>query len=100
VRLSRIEGPHQLPQKRSLARYRFYRALQWLKSPMRYICEIFGVPRFSSFSTQSARSGLMHRSKQLKLFDHVVGAGEQKIRACLAELARVKRANFLKALCA
>jgi len=37
--------------------YRFYRALQRLKSPMRYICEIFGAPRFSSFSTQSVRSG-------------------------------------------
>ena len=29
--------------------YRFYRAWQQLKSPMRYICEIFGSPRFSSF---------------------------------------------------
>jgi hypothetical protein len=37
--------------------YRFYRALQRLKSPMRYICEIFGAPRFSSFSTQSAKGG-------------------------------------------
>jgi hypothetical protein len=37
--------------------YRFYRALQRLKSPMRYICEIFGARRFSSFSTQSAQSG-------------------------------------------
>ena len=34
--------------------HRFYRALQRLKSPMRYICESFGAPRFSSFSTQSA----------------------------------------------
>ena len=37
--------------------YRFYRALQRLKSPMRYVCEIFGAPRFSSFSTQSALFG-------------------------------------------
>jgi hypothetical protein len=36
--------------------YRFYRALRRLKSPMRYIREIFGNPRFSSFSTQSANS--------------------------------------------
>ena len=36
--------------------YRLYRALQRLKSPMRYICEIFGSLRFSSFSTQSAFS--------------------------------------------
>ena len=33
--------------------YRFYSALQRLKSPTRYICEIFGAPQFSSFSTQS-----------------------------------------------
>jgi len=37
--------------------YRFYGALQRLKSPMRYIREIFGAPRFSSFSTQSALIG-------------------------------------------
>ncbi|KRR03509.1 hypothetical protein CQ10_42440 [Bradyrhizobium valentinum] len=37
--------------------YRFYKALQRLKSPMRYICEIFGALRFSSFSTQSTASG-------------------------------------------
>jgi hypothetical protein len=45
--------------------------------------------------------GLMHRNKQLKLFDHFVGVGEQKMRDCdLAELARVKRVNFPKAFCA
>jgi hypothetical protein len=37
--------------------YRVYSALQRQKSPMCYICEIFGAPRFSSFSTQSAQSG-------------------------------------------
>jgi putative ABC transport system substrate-binding protein len=37
--------------------YRVYSALQRKKSPMRYICEIFGVPRFRSVSTQSAQSG-------------------------------------------
>ena len=31
--------------------YRFYRTSQRLKLPMRYICESFGSPRFSSFST-------------------------------------------------
>jgi hypothetical protein len=35
--------------------YRFYRALQRLKSSTRCICEIFGAARFSSFSTQSAK---------------------------------------------
>jgi len=40
--------------------------------------EILGVVRFSTFATISARFGLMHRSKQLKLLDHFVGAGEQK----------------------
>ena len=44
--------------------YRFYRALQRLKSPMRYICEIFGAQRFSSFSTQSgAKRTLCARSE-------------------------------------
>jgi hypothetical protein len=37
-----------------------------------------------------ASFGLMHRSKQLKLFDRFVGASEQEMRHCeLAELARV-----------
>jgi hypothetical protein len=39
-------------------------------------------------AVHSIRFGPMHRSKQLKLFDHLVGAGEQKMRDCdLAELA-------------
>jgi hypothetical protein len=34
--------------------------------------------------------------QQLRLFDHFVGAGEQKMRDFdLAELARVKRINFI-----
>jgi hypothetical protein len=34
----------------------FNAALRRAKNnPMRYICEIFGAPRFSSFSTQSVR---------------------------------------------
>ena len=37
--------------------YRFLRAMQRLKSPKRYVCEIFGAPRLSSFSTQSATFG-------------------------------------------
>jgi len=42
--------------------YRFYRALQRLKSPMRYICEILGARQFSIFSTRSAQSGQFARS--------------------------------------
>src|ERR1700675_349450 len=42
--------------------YRFYRALQRLKSSIRCICEIFGAARFSSFSTQSANRRLTQRS--------------------------------------
>jgi hypothetical protein len=43
----------------------------------------------------------MHRSKQLELFDHFLAAGRQKMRDCdLAELTRVKRVNFPKAICA
>ena len=41
----------------------------------------------------------MHRSKQLKLFGHFVGAGEQKMRDYdLAELARVRGVNFPKTI--
>jgi hypothetical protein len=48
-----------------------------------------------------ARFRLMHRSKQLELFDHFLAAGRQKMRDCdLAELTRVKRVNFPKAICA
>jgi len=48
-----------------------------------------------------ARFRLVHRSKQLRLFDHFVRAGEQKMRDCdLAELTRVERVNFPKAVCA
>jgi hypothetical protein len=56
VCLSRCEmGDHINYRKNDRWRsYRFYKALQRLKSPMRDICEIFGAPRFSSFSTQSA----------------------------------------------
>jgi hypothetical protein len=52
-----------------------------------------------SKTTLCATTRLMHRSKQLELFDHFVGAGEQKMRSCdLAELVRVKRVNFPKAV--
>jgi hypothetical protein len=37
--------------------YRFYSTSQRQKLPLRYVCEIFGARRFSSFSTQSAMSG-------------------------------------------
>ena len=47
--------------------YRFYRALQRPKSPMRYFCEIFGARRFSSFSTQSALFGRHPRTHQCLL---------------------------------
>jgi hypothetical protein len=30
--------------------------------------------------TRGAKSGLMHRSKKLPLFDHLVGAGDQRRR--------------------
>jgi hypothetical protein len=59
VRLSRCEVRDHINYRKTIAgaSYRFYRALQRLRSLMRYICEIFGVPRFTSFSTQSANLG-------------------------------------------
>jgi hypothetical protein len=59
VRLSRREVRDHINYRKSdrWPSYPFYRAWQPLKSAMRHICEIFGSPRFSSFSTQSAQSG-------------------------------------------
>jgi len=50
----------------------------------------YGLKSDIAPSPKSASKRLMHRSKQLKLFDFV-GAGEQKMPDCdLAEMARVK----------
>jgi hypothetical protein len=59
VRLSRGELRDHINYRKNdrWLSYRFYRALQRLKSPMRYICEIFGARRFSSFSTVSVING-------------------------------------------
>jgi hypothetical protein len=59
VRLSRCEVRDHINYRKNdrWPSYRFCRALRPQKSPMRYICETFGVPRFSSFSTQLAQSG-------------------------------------------
>jgi hypothetical protein len=55
VRLSRCEVRDHISYRKNdrWCSYQFYRASQRLKLPMRYICEIFGAPRFPSFSTQS-----------------------------------------------
>jgi hypothetical protein len=42
--------------------YRHYRASQWRGIPKFTICEIFGVVRFSTFSTASTQSGIRGRS--------------------------------------
>jgi hypothetical protein len=55
-----------------------------------------GHPRFDWLRPKGAKTGTRAAS-----FDHFVGAGEQKMRDCdLAELARVNRVNFPKAICA
>ena len=53
MRLSRCEVRDHIDCRKNdrWRSYRFYKALQRLKSPMRDIREIFGAPRFSSFST-------------------------------------------------
>ena len=68
MRLSRCEVRDHINYRKNdrWRSHRFYRALQRLKSPMRYVCEIFGAPRFSSFSTQSdAKRTLDERRCQL-----------------------------------
>ena len=56
MRLSRCEVRDHINYRKNdrWPSYQFYSALQRQKSPMRYICEIFGALRFSSFSTQSS----------------------------------------------
>jgi hypothetical protein len=58
MRLSRCEVRDHINYRKNYRwpSYRFYSALQRLKSPMRDICEIFGARRFSTFSTISAIS--------------------------------------------
>ena len=62
MRLSRCEVRDHINYRKNdrWLSHQFYRALQRRKSPMRYVCEIFGAPRFSSFSTISARSSHSH----------------------------------------
>jgi hypothetical protein len=59
VRLSCCEVRDHMNYRRNdrWPAYRFYRALQRLKSPMRYICEIFGAPQFSSFQHNRGYNG-------------------------------------------
>jgi hypothetical protein len=64
VRLSRCEVRVHINDRDHRRLYLFYGALQRLKPPTRYICELFGAPRFSSFSTLSANTGLTCSSKQ------------------------------------
>jgi hypothetical protein len=65
VRLSRCEVRDHMIYRKNGRRpsYRLYSRLQRQKSPMRHICEIFGTPRFRSFSTQPAQSGRSYANK-------------------------------------
>ena len=59
MRLSRCEVRDRINYRENdrWSSYRFYGASQRLKSPMRYVSKIFGTPRFSSFSTETAYNG-------------------------------------------
>ena len=63
--------------------YRFYRALQRLKSPTCDICEIFEAPRFRSFSTQSA----MKRREQVQRNCQCASTSRQKTHQAKADRA-------------
>jgi hypothetical protein len=52
-----LRGPHRLSQNRPRTSYRRYSALQRQGSPKINFREIFGVVRFSTFATVSARNG-------------------------------------------
>ena len=76
MRLSRCEVRDHINYRKNdcWRSYRFYRALQRLKSPIRYICEIFGAPRFSSFSTLSRKERTSIIRGLSSAFDPVDGA--------------------------
>jgi len=57
--------------------YRFYSTSQRQKLPLRYVCEIFGARRFSSFSTQSAMSGRPFHNRSFC---------ESSLRACSTKI--------------
>src|SRR6267143_1400940 len=61
VRLSRCEVWDLINCRKSdrWPSYRFYRAWEQLKSPMCYICEIFGSPRFGVFQ-HNRRKAAVH----------------------------------------
>jgi hypothetical protein len=66
-----VPGPGQT-EKNSVRAYVFRFALE------------LGHCSTQSACLKGASFGLMHRSKQLKLFDHFVGAGEQKMRIVIS----------------
>ena len=59
MRLSRCEERDRINYRKNdrWRSYQFYRALQRLKSPMRYICEIFGASHFRVFQHNRGHSG-------------------------------------------
>ena len=64
MRLSRCEVRVHINDRDHRRLYLFYGALQRLKPPTRYICELFGAPRFSSFSHYLPIPDSLARSKQ------------------------------------
>ena len=55
--------------------YRHYRASQRRGSPKFTICEIFGVVRFSTFSTASVKPGQLRDLKRASACAHLAGGG-------------------------
>jgi hypothetical protein len=98
VRLSRcgVRDHINYRKKDRWRSYRFYRALRRLKSPMRYICEIFGAPRFSSFSTQSVKS----RPKALLTrFTRPVSPMAERLAKTRRACAKAAGSNYISPIC-
>jgi hypothetical protein len=97
VRLSRSEVRDHINYRKNdrWRSYRFYKALQRLKSPMRYICEIFGALRFSSFSTQSGVDRKSPWSGQTDANDPFLKCCEGATRLAIDEEAEVWAASSL-----
>ena len=59
--------------------YRFYRASQRRKFPMRYICEIFGAPDFRLFQHNLLQAGSRSAASSISVH-HFVGTGQKRRR--------------------
>ena len=95
MRLSRCEVRDHINYRKNdrWRSHRFYRALQRLKSPLRYICEIFGAPNIRVFQHNLPRAVIPEPLRSSRSFqDAQRSAGEPGIHPSAARPLRGPRA--------